>query len=403
MLPVNLSALLAHVDQPHLPPPAQSHCRTRVHNAREQKAKWDCLKAEEQTRKELLTDRPPPPPPPPLHAPLPPPPPPPPLPSPRPPRPPAPRDASEAIRTSSGRYVAAHSHVGVRDRGAGHASFPRLVYNRVNKAASTSTTFLLYSLARRNAFHVQMVSNNGLGIRPEKQWDTAELMLHVARLKPRSVLISHQNTLPPGKSPPGVAWMNMVSDPLARMSSLYYFQVDPLGTHPIAHAKAALARRVSLGKCGCAGLEFDTCVRQLISLNCPLSPVLPGVDLSGSLRAYFCDPGAVLANNCSAEQAESHAHSYAFVGLSEEFTLSMSAFERKLPSFFAGATELLNQNRTMHANKAVPVNPWTGTTMSGAISTTARELLTPHLVQDLRFYRAMVRMFWRNVVDLELV
>ena len=43
-----------------------------MHNAREQKAKQDCLKAEEQTRKELLTDRPPPPPPP-LHAPLPPP------------------------------------------------------------------------------------------------------------------------------------------------------------------------------------------------------------------------------------------------------------------------------------------------------------------------------------------
>ena len=273
-------------------------------------------------------------------------------------------------------------------------SFTRLVYNRVDKAASTSTTFLLYSLARRNAFQVRLVH--------EAQWATAELTLQVARLKPRTVLIGHQHALPPGKSPPGVAWMNMVSDPLARMSSLYYYEVDPNATHPITHAKWALEKRISLGTCGCVWLEFDACVRQLISQNCPLSPVLPGVDLSGSLRAYFCDPGAVLANNCSAEQAYAQARSYAFVGLSEEFSLSMSAFERKLPRFFAGVTDLL-VNRSFHANKAVPVNPWTGTTMAGAISTTARDLLAPHLAEDLRFYRAMVRMFWRNVVDLELV
>ncbi|KAH8043893.1 hypothetical protein JL722_14974 [Aureococcus anophagefferens] len=150
--------------------------------------------------------------------------------------------------------------------------------------------------------------------------------------------------------------------------------------------KALASERARLNDtaCGCGGAEFDAAPPrgQRLPLGC-----------STQQHEAFCAPGA---RNCSiADAVRALDDDYVFVGLTEEYDLSVAVLERLLPQFFAGASAVL------HDGHAVPKvtsarNPATGTRGAGAVSKEARKILmnTTSCRAEARFYAAAKRRFW---------
>lgn len=90
---------------------------------------------------------------------------------------------------------------------------------------------------------------------------------------------------------------------------------------------------------------------------------------------------------------------YLFVGLTEEFELSVRMLEKLLPRFFANATAVYNKMspKKSHANTTPLQNPVTHTTMNGAISTYVRDILTEYNAEEVGLYEKTKRLFWYKV------
>ena len=178
-----------------------------------------------------------------------------------------------------------------------NSTYTRLAFNKVGKAGGSTLTSILGHLAR----------NNGLTIVRPKRFNPSadELATALKVLRSGHVYSNHAGHLRMNVS--NLAWINIVREPIDREQSLYYYFIDPLARK--AHkANASLVARQRDTRCGCAGLEFDQCVRLRHTRGCVLGCT------SGQMRA-FCEPKSA----CSFAEAMVMLEDYVFVGLMEEY------------------------------------------------------------------------------------
>lgn len=261
----------------------------------------------------------------------------------------------------------------------------RLAYNRVGKTGSTTLTHLLQHMGDVHRFRVWDVS-------PEGYSPNASMYAQQLRGVPdRGVYINHAQHLL--AAPADYGWINIVREPIERWASYYYYRVDGRpGIQPTGWAEQELAARAADTRCGCYALEFDACIRLRAERNCSY--------LMGGLRQMdeFCAVDGV----CTLSEAiQNLKQRYLVVGLYEELELSIRGFEKLLPTFFKGATNiyLAGEKRSRVTSE---FNPLTNTSMTGCISNTARNIIREkwkHLQEELEFYEVAKRLFWNKMIS----
>ena len=115
---------------------------------------------------------------------------------------------------------------------------------------------------------------------------------------------------------------------------------------------------------------------------------------------YFCGEEAFckIPSEQSLEKAidniEKH---YLFVGVLEEFELSLRVFEELLPSFFTGSARLFKQNYDMllYSGKTKFKIPPTEATIK-ALSRTKQ------IKYEMRLYKHVTKLFYQKVAELDL-
>ena len=117
------------------------------------------------------------------------------------------------------------------------------------------------------------MENHG-NYQPSKQVLSQEL----TALRNDTVYVNHAGFLAEG--PRDLMWMNIIREPIARWSSLFYYAVD--GGLRAAHAAKALRVRERDVRCGCARLEFDECIKVKHARKCTI--IIP------SQTQFFCEP-----------------------------------------------------------------------------------------------------------------
>ena len=268
----------------------------------------------------------------------------------------------------------------------------RLVYNRVAKASSGTTTHLLHQTTGRG------LVRNGWPFFP----NATTLRAAVQALPVGGVYVNHCGAL--DDLGPGVAWVNVVREPIARIASDFYYKVDA-SSHsgdPRDVAAAIEARRRD-DRCGCAALEFDACVRSMARNNCSFDERWP---LRKSQLVYFCPAGAGGSTRCAGADARARAASYAFVGIAEEYELTVAALERLLPRYFREASALAAAVNDRRWHTTALVNNATGTSGNGCISGVARDLFRERwglYADEVALYDQVKRRFWCTVAALGLV
>jgi hypothetical protein len=258
--------------------------------------------------------------------------------------------------------------------------YSRVVYNRVPKCGSSTMITLIKKLGERNNFTVVVDDH----FKPSLE----ALSTIVTELPARTFYINHCGFWP--DAPPDVAWINMLRDPVSRTMSGYYYKVDP-NSRGKTLASEALRQQKSDPKCGCFKREFDTCVRQRRRQGCPLE--------MSSAASYFCAPNE---QGCDSDLAINRADErYTFVGLTEEYVRSVSALEALLPSWFNGASEMLEQ---IHDTRVTADrNDMTNTKLAGCVSNIAKRTLmeVDQNREEIEFYDEMKDLFWRRFASIQ--
>lgn len=261
------------------------------------------------------------------------------------------------------------------------SSQERLVYNRIGKAGSSFMISTLAALSKTNHFTLE----NHANFWPSK----AVLAQELGRsLRSDTVYVNHANFLNGTAS--DLKWINVVREPIARWSSLFYYDVDvSLRGEKAVHA---LALRAKDTQCGCAGLEFYECIRVRCSHKCTLN--IP------SQISSFCERD----ERCSRVLATARLHaSYLLVGLTEELEMTLKVMEKMLPRFFRGAT---NMSTKGSPRATALTNQLTHTSLTGAIPDETRKLIQAHAVNYMDehlFYEDTKRLFWHRACEHSVI
>ena len=192
-----------------------------------------------------------------------------------------------------------------------------------------------------------------------------------------------------------IVWINMVREPIERQESLYYYGVSP--KRGIKAQVELQSRDRNVDPCGCMNMEFDDCYRfYLENTNCTHRLKVEPLEL------YFADSPVRNTEPRPFPQDMIYdriRNDYLFVGILEEWELSVQAFEVLLPRFFKGATAYF-KSRPHHHNVTPEVNKLTNTTKSGAISTHVREALKHYNREEIVLYERIKRLFWMKIASL---
>ena len=118
-----------------------------------------------------------------------------------------------------------------------------------------------------------------------------------------------------------------------------------------------------------------------------------------SAASYFCAPNE---QGCDSDLAINRADErYTFVGLTEEYVRSVSALEALLPSWFNGASEMLEQ---IHDTRVTADrNDLTNTKLAGCVSNIAKRTLMEidQNREEVEFYDEMKDLFWRRFASIQ--
>ena len=236
----------------------------------------------------------------------------------------------------------------------------RIVYNRVNKAGSAAMIALLQFLAQRNNFNVIKEKHEHFFL------DHEHLLKTLNDLPDNTVYVNHCNYIE-HKSIDDYVWINIVREPIDRAQSLYYYEVSPIRPQDRVTEKLHQQNQ-TVNPCGCLNMEFDDCYRfYMQNPNCAHRLNL------NSFKKFFADasrdPNHRVPAPVPVEDLFKRIRDrYLFVGILEEYELSIEALEKLLPRFFTGATAYLRE-QPHELHNTPQVNPLTNTTKGGAIST----------------------------------
>jgi len=290
-------------------------------------------------------------------------------------------------------------------------TFKRLVYNRVPKAGSSLMDNLIHKLSQRNNF--SFVQDT------DYLPNASALAERISALPDGDVYINHAGF--DATAPADVAFMNLVREPIDRAVSLFYYGVDP-DTRPADRAAECLQNRRDAGACGCAGQEADYCVYSQLGNNCyggcdegkpgtqkycmPFDDLDVGCETAHrtySQTMFFCPPTKERVD-CDAHTAARNARErYVFVGMVEEFELSVLALELLLPRWFAGAKHILDALPESAHRATTDNNNLTHTLgSSSTLSAGSRQIMAERADNQLAFYATINASFWRTITKLGL-
>ena len=259
----------------------------------------------------------------------------------------------------------------------------RIVYNRVMKAGSTTMFAVLHFLGKKNNFTVVKDQN----VFPDRVY----LLKTLQDLPDNTVYINHCQYIE-DESIKDYVWINMVRDPIDREQSSYYYEVS---AERFSALKELERRDRKVDPCGCMHMEFDDCYRFYAeTANCT-----DRLKLHGFVE-YFGDAPPNPVGQITHEKIyERIRDRYLFVGLLEEFNLSVKVLEHMLPHFFKGASAYFRRLPNRH-NLTPQVNPLTNTTKTGAITNHVREVLKHYNHDEMVLYEHVKRLFWLKVVTI---
>eukprot|EP00729_Bicosta_minor_P028906 gene28906-33778_t len=152
-----------------------------------------------------------------------------------------------------------------------------LIYNRINKAGSTTMQNFFQKAANGKQSKPRFEYINGNagnygGYFPNASTMLLQLGKHTELRK--TAYINHAFLLP--QLPlDKFAWINVARDPLERLSSAYYYKFDIKNRSP-ALVNAGMIEEMKKGKCGCyknesqIRMEFGDCIEAKVNNNCPL-------------------------------------------------------------------------------------------------------------------------------------
>jgi len=290
-------------------------------------------------------------------------------------------------------------------------TFKRLVYNRVPKAGSSLMDNLIHKLSKRNNFSYYQDT--------DYLPNASAFAERIAALPEGDVYINHAGF--DATAPADVAFMNLVREPIDRAVSLFYYGVDP-DTRPADRAAECLQNRQDAGACGCAGQEADYCVYSQLGNNCyggcgegeagtqkycqPFDDLDVGCETAHrtySQTMFFCPPTKERVD-CDAHTAARTARErYVFVGMVEEFELSVLALELLLPRWFSGAKHILDALPETAHRATTDNNNLTHTLgSSSTLSAGSRQIMAERADNQLAFYDTVNATFWRTMTKLGL-
>ncbi|GFH62045.1 hypothetical protein CTEN210_18521 [Chaetoceros tenuissimus] len=237
------------------------------------------------------------------------------------------------------------------------------------------------ALQKRNDFElVQGASLNGTGFMPKKE----RLFADIKSLDNNTIYENHANYI---QGLEDLEWISVVRDPLALMNSHFYYAVDTRTRGKKAYK--VLEERKKDKVCGCFNLEFDECIDTKFKHNCTIN--LP------SQMSYFCEPRDP---DCTLDSALRNVENYLLIGITEEMAIAMKMLEILSPWAFSGQGDVKG---SVSKRGTQVFNPVTNTSLNGAISTRTRTQIKEraHTYNDeIQFYNAMKRMFWKKAVEL---
>jgi dermatan/chondrotin sulfate uronyl 2-O-sulfotransferase UST len=263
----------------------------------------------------------------------------------------------------------------------------RLVYNRISKAGSSAMTYLLLKLSILNNFTLYRDND----FYP----NSTTLMHHLIAMPENSAYINHCNYIE--GLPSDYVWINMAREPVEREVSHYYYTVDPNLRGKKAEASVELQKA---DPCGCAYMEFDTCIKfryESTKPNCTHALDYISLSQMGFFRSISPKAEIEESREPIIDIFNRIKNKYLFVGLTDEFELSVRMFEKLLPQFFAGAVTVYADYP--HSRATSDENPLTKTKLTGAISNRARKILESHNAEETLLYENIKRLFWLRIAE----
>lgn len=285
-----------------------------------------------------------------------------------------------------------------------------LIYNRINKAGSTTMQNFFRkakegkkkSKPRFDYINVQ-ASDYG-GYFPNAPTMLLQLGKHTEQRK--TVYINHAFLLP--QLPlDKFAWINVARDPLERLLSAYYYKFDIENRSP-ALVNASMIEEMKKGKCGCykmesqIRMEFGDCIEAMVNNNCPL-------EFARAQYSFFCPAhtsrglGKEKApKRCGSEEAIANIRRmYSFIGLTSQLSLSMDVFAKLVPKFMSEfPTYMAGSNNHFKQTTRLP-----GASQKRVLSDKHKALLESHWVHyanEVAVYKEIQRLFWCKVNALGL-
>lgn len=266
----------------------------------------------------------------------------------------------------------------------------RLVYNRVDKAGSSSLSRILGVQCRVLKCHMDAVP--GGKDFPRKDVYTRTL----TGLPAHSVFIRHAHHL--RSVGPEFAWINLVREPVERWASMYDWQRSTQFRRNTGHGP-----NHEVDPCQQVGWSFEACMEQVRAENASL--VVP------SQMKYFCEPdencldefNCKWSATCTLQQALHTLHNrYHLVGLTEDFATSIAAFEWLLPLFFRNASRMagLHENTAAsHGAKELKTHARSVPHNSTAFKTVSEQAV--NFAEEMALYDYAKQLFYHKWAQIE--
>jgi len=228
-------------------------------------------------------------------------------------------------------------------------------HNKLPKSGSTTMKYIISSLSKQNDFILDYQSpcldkttcatnlNDGIG-------GETDLIKHVKMQQEKSnqkyILLKHQyylNFTDFGMEQPTM--INVVRDPITRFSSMYYFNRFGFASMG-SKDRIGQSRHVWKGKESDISQSLDECVENmsdechhplqvLVRYFCGTKPEC--AMKSGQMGLFGSKNDWSKVQKAALLARHNILHNYFAIGIMEDFELTLTLFEKMIPSFFSGA------------------------------------------------------------------
>jgi len=270
-----------------------------------------------------------------------------------------------------------------------------LIFNRVPKVGSVMFMNLLEMLGERNHFSgykdvQQLVAPIHLDL--EDQRKMAEALSELPQPAAYSKHLCYTNFSRFGLPKP--IYINMVRTPVERVISWFYYVRSPWyyiqRTQNFAEAPLPDIDWISM--------DFETCVLANNSeCNYPEGDTALRDHRRQSIFLCGHDDECNPFNTKDAIERAKFAveNEFAVVGILEDIETSLAVFEKYIPQFFAGATEIYNENKEYF--KRINQNNFKPT-----VSDEIRKLISPNFTQETELYEFLKKRLYTQFIAANL-